>query len=83
MKLTSKIEFIFMYSSSEVQLWRTFGYISFLQIITGNSGSCMMIILSEQNQRNKDSPGLLYTSKFKNQQLSYGIVAAVCISLCA
>lgn len=51
MEHTSKIEFIFMFSSFEVQLWRTFGYISFLQVITGDSGSCMIIILSGQNQK--------------------------------
>lgn len=66
MEHTSKIEFIFMFSSFEVQLWSTFGYISFLQIITVNSGSCMIIILSGQNQKKqRDSPGLFYTSKVK------------------
>lgn len=53
MEPTSKIEFIFMSSSFEVQLWGTFGYISFLQVITGDSGSLMITILSGQNQRKK------------------------------
>lgn len=66
MEPTSKSEFIFMSSSFETQFWRTFGYVSFLQVVTGHSSRFMNIILSGQNQREKRLSWLVI-NKFKTQ----------------
>lgn len=53
MQPTHKIYFIFMFSSFEGQLWRTFSQIDFLEVITGDSSSFMKTILSCQKERKK------------------------------
>lgn len=63
MEPTCKIDFIFISSSFEVQCWRTFAYICFLQVFTGDSGSYVVNILSRQNQRKKNK--ISWSLKYK------------------